>query len=229
MSERAMPAHEFPLRRATLALLPLYPALAIGGALTHRPALSLAALLLLVTLWMLPRLLAGTARPWIGWGAAVLLVCASAGLGLAGRLLDAVPLIILAGLALWFGSTLRAGREPRVARFIRVLEGEAQLAQPGVARYARGVTVFWTALLALQALILAALLLRGLFDAGELPRWALAYQHVGGYLLIPLAFALEYAFRRWHLRHVQHPGLHAQALQMMQRWPQLLHDTDRHR
>jgi uncharacterized membrane protein len=224
-----MPAHEFSLRRATLILLPLYPTLAIGGALMHRPALSLVALLLLVTLWMLPRLLAGTVGPWIVWVLAVSLGCASAWLGLADRLLDTVPLLILAGLALWFGSTLRAGREPRVARFIRVLEGEAQLAQPGVARYARGVTVFWTGLLALQALILAALLLRGLFDAGDLPRWALAYQHVGGYLLIPLAFGLEYAFRRWHLRHVQHPGLHAQALQMMQCWPQLLHDTDRHR
>ncbi|MGA0587782.1 xanthomonadin biosynthesis protein [Dyella sp. KRB-257] len=224
-----MPARAFPLRRATLALLPLYPALAIGGALTHRAALSLAALLLLVTLWLLPRLLAGSVRPWIGWGTAVLLACASAWLGLADRLLDAVPPGILAGLALWFGATLRAGREPRVARFIRVLEGEAQLARPGVARYARGVTVFWTVLLALQALILAALWLRGLFDATDLPRWALAYQHVGGYLLIPLAFTLEYAFRRWHLRHVQHPGLHAQALQMMRHWPQLLHDTHRHR
>lgn len=229
MSERAMPAHELPLRRATLALLPLYPALAIGGALTHRAVLSLAAVLLLVTLWMLPRLLAGTARPWIGWGVAVLTVCAGAWLGFADRLLDAVPLIVLAGLALWFGGTLRAGHEPRVARFIRVLEGEAQLAQPGVARYARGVTVFWTALLALEALLLAALFLRDLFDAGDLPRWVLACQHVGGYLLIPLAFGLEYAFRRWHLRHIAHPGLHAQALQMMRCWPQLLHDTGRHR
>lgn len=223
-----MPAHELPLRRATLALLPLYPVLAIAGAVTHRAGLSLAAMLLLLTLWMLPRLVAGTPRAWVGWGASVLVAVGLASIGLTDRLLDAVPLLILAGLALWFGSTLRGGREPRVARFIRVLEGEAQLAQPGVAGYARGVTVFWTTLLALQALILAALLLRSLFEAGDLPRWALAYQHVGGYLLIPLAFALEYAFRRWHLRHVQHPGLHAQALQMMQRWPQLLHDTDRH-
>src|SRR5512139_2857679 len=153
MSERAMAAHDTPLRRATLALLPLYPVLAIGGALLHRPALSLAALLLLVSVWMLPRLLAGTARAWSGWAAAVLVVCASAWLGFADRLLDTVPLLLLAGLALWFGSSLRAGREARVARFIRVLEGNAQLAQPGVARYARGVTVFWSALLALQALI----------------------------------------------------------------------------
>ncbi len=223
-----MPAHYLPLRRATFALLPLYPVLAMGAAVTHRCALALAALLLLVTLWMLPRLLAGATHAWLGWGAAVLVVLGMASIGLADRLLDAVPLIILAGLALWFGTSLRAGREPRVARFIRMLEGEMQLAQPGVARYARGVTVFWTTLLVLQALVLAALLLRGLFDAGELPRWALAYQQVGGYLLIPLAFALEYAFRRWHLRHVRHPGLHAQALQMMQRWPQLLHDTDPH-
>lgn len=212
-----------------LVLLPLYPVLAIAGAVTHRTALSLAALLLLITLWMLPRLLAGTARAWLLWTVAVLIALGMAAMGLADRLLDAVPLLILGALALWFGSTLGGGREPRVAGFIRVLEGEAQLAQPGVARYARGVTVFWAGLLALQALILAGLLLYRLLGTGELPRWALAYQHVGGYLLIPLAFGLEYAFRRWHLRHIQHPGLHAQALQMMQRWPQLLHDTDRHR
>ena len=101
-------------------------------------------------------------------------------------------------------------------------------AQPGVARYARGVTVFWTALLALQALVLAGLLAHRLLLVGPLPPWALIYQHVGGYLLIPLAFGMEYAFRRWHLRHIHHSGLRAQALQMMRRWPQLLHDTDRH-
>lgn len=223
-----MPAPHLPLRRVTFALLPLYPVLAIGGAVTHRPALALAALLLLVSLWMLPRLLAGAARAWLGWSAAVLVVLGMASLGLAGRLLDAVPLLILAGLALWFGCTLRAGREPRVARFIRVLEGEAQLAQPGVARYARGVTVFWTGLLALQALLLAGLLVHPLLVTGPPPSWALIYQHVGGYLLIPLAFGMEYAFRRWHLRHVRHTGLRAQALQMMRCWPQLLHGTDRH-
>ena len=223
-----MPVRHLPLRRVTLALLPLYPVLAIGGAVAHRPALALAALLLLVTLWMLPRLFAGAARAWLGWAVAVLVVLGMASIGLADRLLAAVPLIILAGLALWFGSTLRAGREPRVARFIRVLEGEAQLAQSGVARYARGVTVFWTVLLTLQALVLAGLLAHRLLMIGPLSSWILIYQHVGGYLLIPLAFGIEYAFRRWHLRHIHHTGLHAQALQMMQRWPQLLHDTDRH-
>jgi uncharacterized membrane protein len=227
-----MPAADGALRRTVLPLLLAYPLLALAGALTHRPIFGLAALLLLITLWMLPRLLGGMLSAWLVWLLAVALVLGLSSLGLSDLLLASVPLLINAALAWWFGRTLRRGCEPRVARFIRVLEGSERLALPEVARYARQVTAFWAILLALQALLLAALLLvtapHGPFASpGALPRWIPAYQHVGGYLVIALAFAAEYAYRRWHLRHLEHDGLHVQALQMMQRWPQLLHEPER--
>ena len=227
-----MPVVDGALRRTVLPLLLAYPLLALAGALTHRPIFGLLALLLLITLWMLPRLFAGSVAPWLAWLAAVALVLGLSSLGLSDLLLASVPLLINAALAWWFGRTLRSGSEPRVVRFIRVLEGSERLALPEVARYARHVTAFWAALLALQALLLAALLLvtmpHGPFGfLGATPSWIPAYQHVGGYLVIALAFASEYAYRRWHLRHLEHAGLHVQALQMMQRWPQLLQEPER--
>lgn len=226
MRSSPMTASDNPLRRLTLPLLAAYPVLAITGVLSHQAVFSLAALLLLVTLWLLPRLLVGSAPAWVAWFAAVLVVLGMGMLGFANTLLEAVPLLIIAALAWWFASSLRSGREARVARFIRVLEGADRLSLPGVARYARRVTAFWAGLLAVQALVLAVLLLHGLLGERELPRWALVYQHVGGYLLIALAFAAEYVWRRWHLRHLQHPHLHAQAAQLVQCWPQLLHGQD---
>ncbi|HEU4669758.1 MAG TPA: xanthomonadin biosynthesis protein [Dyella sp.] len=211
--------------RMTSLLLAGYPLLAIAGAVAHRPLLSLAALLLLLTAWMGPRLRAGHATAWLAWGLAAAAGALLARLGYANALLEAVPIAIVAGISAWFGLSLRAGREPRVARFIRVLEGPQQLGLPRVARYARGVTAFWCALLGAQALVLVGLL--GTALAGtSLPRWVLAYQHVGGYLVIPLAFGIEYAFRRWYLRDLPHVGLHAQGLQLMRCWPQLLRGED---
>lgn len=222
---QSSPAHGA-LRRVTLPLLLAYPVLAVAGALTGRALFSLVALWLLLTLWMLPKLLDRSVRAWLGWMLALAAMLALAELGLTDALLEAVPLLIVAGLSGWFGRSLRQGCEPLVARFIRVLEGAEHLAQPGVRRYARQITAFWAGLLALQALALAVLMVLGLAGGAPLPTWARVYQHVGGYLLIGLAFAAEYLYRRWRLRHLQHPGLHAQALQMMQRWPQLLHGRD---
>lgn len=232
-----MSAADGALRRTLLPLLLAYPLLALAGALTHRPEFGLAALLLLITLWMAPRLLGGAVAPWLGWLLAVGLVLGLARMGLTDLLLASVPLLINAALAWWFGRTLRRGREPRVARFVRVLEGRERLALPEVARYARQVTAFWAGLLAMQALLLGALLLvagpasplqrLGMIPASwPTPRWVPAYQHLGGYLVIALAFAGEYAYRRWQLRHLEHAGLHAQALQLMQRWPQLLREQE---
>ncbi len=219
-------------RRFVLPLLLAYPLLAIAGAMTHRQIFPLAALLLLLTVVMLPRLAARRIGPWIVWlGSLVALLLVSL-YGFAGLLLEAVPVLINALLACWFGRTLSTS-EPLVARFIVALEGSGRLAQPGVAHYARQVTWFWTLLLGAQALLLAVLLLcaehNGLLArfgiVSPLPlsdRWAAAWLHVGGYMLIGAAFLLEYAYRRWRLRHLSHPGLHDMLLQLATHWPQLL-------
>jgi uncharacterized membrane protein len=214
-------------------LLLAYPVLAIAGVITHRPVFALLALVVLASVPMLPRLLSRRPPPWLLW----LLMLAGVWLlsrhGVADLLLEAVPILINVLLACWFGRTL-AGDEPLVARFVVAIEGTERLREPGVARYARQVTWFWTALLAAQALLLTGLLLfaardglllrLGVTPAWLVPeRWASAWLHVGCYLLLGAAFLLEYAWRRWRLRHLSHPGLHDMLLKLVLRWPQLLH------
>ncbi|CAM5390590.1 xanthomonadin biosynthesis protein [Rhodanobacter lindaniclasticus] len=220
-------------RRHALWLLLAYPVLAVAGALTHRPIFPLLALVALATALMLPRLQSRRPLPWLAW----LLLLAGVWLlsrhGLADLLLEAVPILINVVLACWFGRSL-AGGEPLVARFVVAIEGVERLREPGVARYARQVTWFWTVLLATQALLLTGLLLFAadgglLLRLGVTPpwlvpgRWVSAWLHVGCYLLLGAAFGLEYAWRRWRLRHLSHPGLHDMLLKLALRWPQLLH------
>jgi len=220
-------------RRYVLPLLLAYPMLAIAGDVTHRQIFPLIALLLLATALMLPRLLTlrlGVCLLWLAILAALVL---SFLFGFADLLLESVPILISALLAIGFGQTLGTP-EPLVARFIVALEGLERLAQPGVARYARDITWSWTLLLAAQALLLALLLLCAehagvlarLGFTSPLPvsdRWAAMWLHVGGYLVLAVAFALEYGYRRWRLRHLSHPGLHDMLLKLMLQWPQLMH------
>jgi uncharacterized membrane protein len=227
------PPAENATRRYVLPLLLAYPLLAIAGALTHRQIFPLAALLLLLTAVMLPRLQTRRAGPWLVWlGVLVALLLLSL-YGFAGLLLEAVPVLINALLACWFGSTLGTS-EPLVARFIVAIEGADRLSQPGVTRYARQLTWFWTLLLATQAVVLAVLLLcaehSGLLARFGIvspllvsDRWATAWLHVGGYVLLGAAFLFEYGYRRWRLRHLSHPGLHDMLLKLALHWPQLVH------
>jgi uncharacterized membrane protein len=214
-----------------LPLLLVYPLLAVAGALTHREIFPLAALLLLLTAVMLPRLAARRIGPWLVWLGLLLALFLVSLYGFAGLLLEGVPILINALLAYWFGRTLGTS-EPLVARFVIAIEGSGRLAQPGVAHYARQLTWFWTLLLGAQAVLLAVLLLCaehiGLLArfgiVSPLPiseHWAAAWLHVGAYMLLGAAFLLEYGYRRWRLRHLSHPGLHDMLLQLALNWPQL--------
>ena len=210
-----------------------YPVLAMAGVLTHRQGFSLAACALLLTLLMSPALASRRALPWALW----LATLAAMGWlwlhGMVGLLLECVPIAVNLLLASLFGRTLRAGSMPLIARFIEAIEGPERLAVPGIAAYARHLTWFWTVLTAIQALVLAVLLLcaepGGLLGSlGIASPWpvpaglAQSYVHVGGYVLIGSAFLLENVFRRWHLRHLPHPRIHELALRIAARWPQLV-------
>lgn len=219
-------------RRYGLLLLPAYPLLAIAGAVTQRQVFALLALALLLTALMLPQLLARRATAWLVWTAVLAGLLLGWRHGFAGLLLEAVPVLIHALLAIWFGRTLGTA-EPRVARFIVAIEGAERLRQPGVVAYARQITWFWSVLLGAQAVLLAVLLLCAEHDgllarAGMAAplvvpeRWAATWLHLGGYLLLGAAFVAEYAWRRWRLRHLPHPGLHDMLLQLVLHWPQLL-------
>jgi uncharacterized membrane protein len=214
-----------------------YPVLAMAGVLTHRQGFSLAACALLLTVLMIPALTTRRALPWIVWSSTLAVMAWLWMLGVVGLLLECVPIAVNILLACLFGRTLRAGHTPLIARFIEVLEGPERLAVPGIAPYARHLTLFWTLLTAAQALVLAVLLLcaepGGLLSSlGVASPWpvhsglAQSYVHVGGYVLIASAFLLENAFRRWHLRHVHHPRLHELALGLAARWPALVRGED---
>lgn len=228
----ALPSRAVFPRRYALLLLLTYPVLAIAGAVTHRQIFPLLALVLLLSVVMLPRLRSHRAAPWLAWLAMLAGVWLLSRHGMADLLLDAVPILINAMLAWWFGRTL-VGAEPLVARFVTALEGAERLRQPGVARYARQITWFWAVLLAGQALALTVLLLCaahggllarfGATPPWQIPeRWAWAWLHLGCYVLLGAAFVLEYGYRRWRLRHLSHPGLHHMLLNLALRWPQLL-------
>jgi uncharacterized membrane protein len=221
------------VRRYALALLLLYPLLAIAGAVTQRQIFPLAALVLLLTLAMLPRLLARRPGAWLAWAGLVAGLLMLSAYGFAALVLEAVPVLVSALLACWFGRSLGTA-EPLVARFVVALEGADRLQQPGVSRYARQLTWFWTLLLGSQAVLLATLLLCAkhggvlarLGMATPLPvpdRWAAAALHAGGYMLLAAVFVLEYGYRRWRLRHLRHPGLGEMLMQLALRWPQLVH------
>lgn len=219
-------------RLYALCLLPVYPLLAIVGAVTHRQIFALLALALLLTVLLLPQLFARRGVAWLCW---LLLLGALALVwmrGFAGLLLESIPVLINALLAFWFGRTL-ATPEPLVERFIVAIEGAERLQQPGVIAYARQVTWFWALLLGAQALLLTVLLLCadhsgllqrfGVASPLHVPeRWAAAWLHLGSYALLGVAFLLEYIYRRWRLRHLSHPGLHDMLLQLAVQWPQLL-------
>jgi uncharacterized membrane protein len=218
------------------ALLPwlAYPLLAIAGALTHRQMFSLLALLALLTAVLLPRLLSRRIGPWLLWLGSLTVMLLLSLRGFAGLLLEGVPVLINALLAWGFGRTL-ATPEPLVARFIIAIEGAARLAQPGVARYARQLTWFWTVLLALQAVVLAMLLLCtehsglllrfGVASPLSIPEHAAAlWLHAGSYILLGAVFLLEYGYRRWHLRHLDHASLRDIVVQLARHWPRLLRD-----
>lgn len=221
-----------------LPLLLAYPLLAVAGALTHRQVLSLAAMALLLGLLLWPALRNRRPGAWLLWLGLLGAMAWLAARGLAALALDAVPLLLNLMLAWVFGRTLRAGHQPLVAQFIEAIEGTARLAMPGIARYARQLTVFWALLLAGQALLLGTLALCQV-PGGILarlgvpspwpipPTWVQSYVHLGAYLLMGAVFVLEYGFRRWHLRHLPHLGLHALLHRLALRWPQLIRGRNR--
>lgn len=228
-------------RRAGARPLPLllaYPVLAIAGALSHRQLLSVAALALLLSLLMWPALRSRRPLPWLLWLGLLAALGGLAARGLAALALDAVPMLLNLLLAWLFGRTLRSGQQPLIAHFIEAIEGTPRLAQPGIARYARQLTLFWTLLLAAQALLLGTMLLcqqpggvlarLGVGSPWPVPQaWVQGYLHAGAYLVLGGAFGLEYLFRRWHLRHLPHLGLHAFLHRLALRWPQLIRGRNR--
>jgi hypothetical protein len=221
--------------RWMLPLLIGYALLALLGGVLHRPELGFAAIVLLLIALALPVLRRRSVTGIAAWLLFAILMLAAALSGHLQLAFSALPNLILAAVAALFARTLKHGREPLIARCIRVVESDQRLALPGVARYARGVTIYWACVLAAQAAILTVLLICavpggllatfGIDAPFAIPRNALAwYPEAGCWAVFAIAFALEYGFRRWRLRHMPHPSLRGFLTRLIQRWPQLMRD-----
>ncbi len=202
----------------------------------HEPMLGIAAVSLLLLAWLPSLWRQRSVVLALAWLALATLTLVPASMGRISLALAALPVVILSALAWLFARTLRRGEEPLVTRFIRVIEGEARLGLPGVRAYGRGVTLYWVGVLG--ALALMALLVLLFAEQGWLsvlkarPPFALPdalltwYPEGGCWALLVLAFAAEYAFRRWHLRGLPHPSLRRFLVQLARRWPQLIRDGE---
>ncbi|MBN8738891.1 MAG: hypothetical protein BGP24_13215 [Lysobacterales bacterium 69-70] len=229
----AAPSHR--LQHLALTLLLLYPLLLVAAYWHQQSWLSALAALDLISLLLLGGLWRGRALAWAAWLAAGAGTAALLRHGQVEIALLLVPVAINAGMAWFFARTLPTGRRPLVARAILAFEGEQRLAQPGVAAYARGLTWAWTLLLALQALLMlacAVLAQPGGIAARldlSLPlavpeRWAVWYLHLGGFAVIGLFSAAEFAWRHWQLRHLPHDGARTYFAKIVRNWRHVLHD-----
>jgi hypothetical protein len=211
--------------------------LALAGGLLHHHELSIAAAALLLLAWLPSvwrRRSVVALSVWLAL-AALLLVPALA--GHAELALMALPVVFLAAIGWMFARTLKRGAEPLITRFVRVIEGDARVSLPGVRDYTRGVTLFWACLLgamALLSLFIALLAVPGGWLAtfgvavpfalpGSLLAW---YPEAGCWIVLLAAFAGEYVFRRWRMRHIPHPPLRRFVAQIVQRWPALMRGED---
>ncbi len=157
--------HRDPALGAALSLVPL-GALCAWIAARTRPRVLAAAFVA-----------AAAGALWLAWGAlerhyTSVFFAEHAGINLA--------------LALVFGRTLLAGREPLCTRFARMLHGTIP---PEVERYTRRVTLAWTVFFAALSAASAALYL-----AGFLAAWSLL-ANILSPLLVAAMFAAEYAVR----------------------------------
>ena len=220
-----------PRSRVFFGLLALYAALAVAGMASGNPWLDEAAALALISLFLLPGLRRRTLLAWSIWSAAAACLGLLALRGAGHVALDALPVVVNIALCSLFARTLQAGRQPLIARVIAVIEGPERLALPRVAAYARGLTQAWVLLFAAQATLLVVLigcavpdgLLRAFgvqppFEVSGEWRW---YLHAGSYAVVFAFLGIEYAFRRWYLRHIPHASLPVFIGQLVRRWPAL--------
>lgn len=173
-----------------------YPLLAHLATLIGSPLLAWLALTVFVGVPLLPGLMRGALLAWlILLGAtAVFYFCARS--GLARYLMYVPPILIPAAVLAVFARSLRPGQVPLISRVAQQIRG-AEL-PPDLARYTRHVTFAWVLFLAVLALGSLAL------AVWATPKFWSLMTNVVEYLLIAAAFPLEYAYRRWRFRHLEH-------------------------
>ena len=217
---------------ASVLLALSYPLLAHLAITLASPALALAGAGVMVAVVLMPALRAGHPAAWLAALAAALALAVLARLELQALPLYAPPVLLNAWVAWLFGRTLRGGRTPLIGRVVLLLRGPQALEEPGVARYARRLTLLWTLLLAglaLVNLVLALLAQPGglLATAGVDPGFGVPqsawswFANVFNYVLVALLLALEFALRRRLFPSHDHRSFAQFGRRMAGMWPQL--------
>lgn len=236
------PSIQNPARRSRRGALVFaaYMAVLVAAFASGRGWLDELAAFMVVSLVLWPGLRRMSPPAIVLWLASAAGIAALAIAGHGDIALDFLPVVVNAALSALFARTLVPGREPLIARLIAVLESPARVALPRVAGYARALTWVWAIVLGAQAAVLAALILCAVPD-GLLARLGIAppiaitgspwrwYLNFGSYATVLACLVVEYAFRRWHLRHIPHAPLPVFIGTLVRRWPALaysvMHDS----
>ena len=218
-------------RRGALVLL-VYVVVLVAAFASARAWLEELAAFMLISLLLWPALRRRSVVAGSMWLIAAIAIAALALAGRGALALDFMPVMVNAALSALFAQTLARGSEPLIARVIAVLETPERLTLPRVAAYARALTLAWSVLLGAQAIVLALLILCAVPDGllasfgieppvaitGNGWRW---YLHLGSYTTVLAFLVVEYAFRRWYLRHIEHVSLPVFVTRLVRRWPAL--------
>jgi hypothetical protein len=235
------PSIQHPSRRAWRACVAVaYVAVIVAALASKRAWLEELAAFLVVSLVLWPGLRRLSPAAIALWIAASAGIAALARAGLGDLALDFLPVLVNAALCVLFARTLAPHSEPLIARLIAVLESPERVALPRVAGYARALTRLWAIVLGAQALLLTALIFCAVPDgllarsgiappvaiAGDEWRWLV---DLGSYATVVVLLVVEYAFRRWYLRHIPHVSLPVFMGRLVRRWPALarsvMHDS----
>lgn len=174
-----------------------YPVLVHLSVMLGQPALAGLGLVALYASFAFRALARRSVPAWLGLLLAAGLAALIVRQGAVLYALYLPPILLPAALLAWWAPSLRAGQVPVVTRIATAMRGPLS---PEHAAYTRSVTVLWVGVFALLALVGAA---TALWASPE--QWSLVTN-----ILTPaglgLVFAVEYAVRRWRLRHEPHPG-----------------------
>ncbi len=172
-----------------------YPLLAHLATLLHNEVLAAVALAVFVAVPTLPLLRQGKRGAWLILVIVIAVLYGLARSGWAHYVMYLPPVLIPLSVLWLFARSLRSGDMPVVTRVATKIRGEL----PEELRiYTRQVTQCWVGILILMA---GGSLLLALFASPEL--WSLM-TNIVQYLLMGAVFVLEYAYRRWRFRHLQH-------------------------
>ena len=171
------------------------------------PRLALLALGTLVAMLLLAPLRARRAWAWLLLAACLVGLLTPPVQHWAPFVLMLPPTVVNLALAALFGHTLLAGREPLVARMVRLLHANDAVQDEAVWGYARNVTACWTALFVFNATVTFALALVAtpvglLRMAGIEPPFAMPavwwsyFSNFGCYLLVGVLFLVEFMVRQ---------------------------------